>query len=787
MVSPARFFNLTHAPRYALPALLGMALATSVITRAQEPTLPAFPGAISSAESGHGETTKEESNKLDPAEIAAARDEVAATLAERRAALDEAGKDSSEADTVWQTQEIELWERLDRVYADQARSADHRVELEAEAAELAERQARRSETSTSINEIPTFAVLEKLYDQRDYFNHAARWLERDIENATDDLNAAEEALDERERERRATREKKEEDPANHLDDFLLAELRSRLAKETLRLRQHALDTLRLQESLIEPNLDLILPQVAWVKARLVHAEAEQRLRDEARAEHLENLREQLEDARDEVSRFSSDLAQAETRENVAKTLLDPRRDGQRVANSLLSLIGRQILRVEQAALVEQRRLDALHHTVDQDTKDDWAEQNETALRRLQNQRREHLSDLVRTRRQLQALRQQVDQDNAPDRATRDALERQLEITQQWIEVADREVSEINAMRNARRRLQEELDAGFSTFSVGEAWHETLRALKLAWEYELFTVDDQPVRVRSLLAVILLIVAGVLVARRISRMIGRLARSRLKWSRGRAAAWQTLFFYAFICFILLNIFSLFHLSLTQFSVISGALAVGLGFGSQNLINNFISGIILLVERPIAEGDLIEIDGAQLWVERIGMRSTVVRSFDNTHIVVPNSRLLEQPVTNWTLSDDVVRQKISVGVAYDSDTRKVDEILNSVLEKLDVVLAEPATLVLFDSFGDNSLNFLAIFHTRIEDRFEALTEVRHCIVDAFRSNGISIAFPQRDVHLDTSKPLQINLQSEAPEVPAKATSPAPEDEPELTRKSEPEPSR
>lgn len=125
------------------------------------------------------------------------------------------------------------------------------------------------------------------------------------------------------------------------------------------------------------------------------------------------------------------------------------------------------------------------------------------------------------------------------------------------------------------------------------------------------------------------------------------------------------------------FNSFHITLTQFSVVSGALAVGIGFGSRNLISNFISGIILLIERSVNQGDVIEIDGRQVTVERLGPRSTVVRTLDNTHMIVPNSRLLERTVVNWTLSDDVVRKHIRVGVAYDSPSRKVAELLQGIL--------------------------------------------------------------------------------------------------------------
>jgi potassium-dependent mechanosensitive channel len=191
------------------------------------------------------------------------------------------------------------------------------------------------------------------------------------------------------------------------------------------------------------------------------------------------------------------------------------------------------------------------------------------------------------------------------------------------------------------------------------------------------------------------------------------------------------------------------------VVSGALAVGIGFGSQNLIGNFISGIILLVERPINQGDVLEINGQQVTVESIGPRSTLVRSRDNTHVIVPNSRLLEENVVNLTLSDDVIRTRIHVGVAYGSPTRDVERLLEEVMTGLEGVMKEPAPFATFTDFADSSLAFEASFWSALEGRKKIESELRHRIAEAFTKAGIVMAFPQRDVHLETTKPLQVEI--------------------------------
>ena len=729
----------------------------------QDSVLPALPGTKNVGEQNAPvEATMAQDTMLDATAINAARLQVAATLKGRRevsaAATATGTSETSSDDQAWQAREINLWERLDSVYAEQLRAVSAREDLAAKVADLQNRQAQRTTPGRALIDAPTFERLEQLYDQRDYFTNAKDWWDRDLSDAKDDLREEETTFSDQERDRRAIREKSNADPAQFLGALRLAEISARIGLESVRLRHHTLDTMRVQASLAEPNLQCVLPELAWVKEHLVPSPDQADQRAAQRRERAEELRVKVETARQEVNRTSVELTRHEAGPNAAGVVaeLDPWRENRRLAGSRLSLLGRQLLRIEESQEVEEQRLAVLFETTEYETFKTWAAENTEQLRRLDSERRQVITDLMRSRRQSEAL--QIRLDAPPGDGETDlvaAFAREAAALQRWDLTAEQEVTELDGLRTVRRRLQEELDAHVAGFSWSGMWGGTGHAFSGVWNYELFTVGDQPVRLQTLLVVLVLVIGGLFLARRFSRFAGHLAVTRLKWSRGRSAAWQTLLFYAFTGFIILNIFGLFHLSLTQFTVISGALAVGLGFGSQNLINNFLSGIILLVERPIAEGDLIEVDGAQLWVENIGMRSTIVRSFDNTHVILPNSRLLDQPVTNWTLSDDVVRQKIAVGVAYGSDTRKVERVLQAVLADLEQVLTEPKPMILFDEFGDNALQFLVIFHTKIEDRFVALTEVRHAIVEAFVQDAIVIAFPQRDLHLDTSRPLEINL--------------------------------
>ena len=208
------------------------------------------------------------------------------------------------------------------------------------------------------------------------------------------------------------------------------------------------------------------------------------------------------------------------------------------------------------------------------------------------------------------------------------------------------------------------------------------------------------------------------------------------------------------------------AITRFPLASvgAALAIGVGFGSQNVMNNFISGLILMLERPIRADDLVEVEGNHGIVEHIGARSTRIRSTDGRHIIVPNSFFLENNVVNWTLSDDLLRSSVKVGIVYGAPTRLAEQLIQRVVSEDPDILPKPPHEIVFDDFGDNSLNFEVYFWARVRSPMAARrikSRMRFKLDDLFREHGIVIAFPQRDVHLDSLKPIEVRVLGEGPD--------------------------
>jgi small-conductance mechanosensitive channel len=282
--------------------------------------------------------------------------------------------------------------------------------------------------------------------------------------------------------------------------------------------------------------------------------------------------------------------------------------------------------------------------------------------------------------------------------------------------------------------------------------------RVLWDTLLFTAPGgQAITIGQLALVVALLVFGYLGSRFVGYLLGkRLAHTKMR--PDVVHVFKRIAFFTIFILVVLTALGLLGIPLTTFHFATGALAIGIGFGAQNIINNFISGWILMAERPIRIDDFIELDSATGVVEQVGNRSTRIRRSDGVHMLVPNSQLLERTVVNWTLVDREIRTTVRVGVAYGSPVQKVAELIQKAVAEQPESKAQPAPSVVFEDFGDNALIFDAYFWCDVGGE-KALREirsgVRFRISQLFDDNGIVIAFPQRDVHLDATKPLEIRM--------------------------------
>jgi small-conductance mechanosensitive channel len=264
----------------------------------------------------------------------------------------------------------------------------------------------------------------------------------------------------------------------------------------------------------------------------------------------------------------------------------------------------------------------------------------------------------------------------------------------------------------------------------------------------FTIGDITVEPASILLALAIMVAGLVAARLLTTWLDRRVLARTRMDSGVRNSVRTATGYAAVLTGFVVAVSAAGVDFSSIAIIAGALSVGIGFGLQSIVNNFVSGLILLAERPIKVGDWISVTGGEGTVRRINVRSTEIDTFDRGTVIVPNSSLISNPVLNWTHADSVGRVRVAVGVSYDADPHQVEKILLACARANGRVLTFPEPFVLFMNFGQSSLDFeVRVFIPDVMYVAIVGSELRFAIFKALNEAGISIPYPQQDVHVKT----------------------------------------
>ena len=283
-----------------------------------------------------------------------------------------------------------------------------------------------------------------------------------------------------------------------------------------------------------------------------------------------------------------------------------------------------------------------------------------------------------------------------------------------------------------------------------------------WSYS--TVVDGvtktvPITLANISLAVIVLVTTIIASRNLPGLLEVILLNRLPMDPGARYAYSAVCRYTITAIGIIIVFNTIGIKWANLQWLIAALGVGLGFGLQEVVANFICGLIVLFERPFRVGDTVTIGDISGTVSRIRIRATTVVDWDRKELIVPNKEFIVGRLINWSLSDKYIRIRIPVGIAYGSDTKLAEELLVQAAQKNPRVRSEPAPEAIFKGFGDNSLDFeLRVYIKGIDNWWPMLHELNVAIDNAFKEAGVTIAFPQRDVHLDATGPLEVRVVEE-----------------------------
>jgi potassium efflux system protein len=333
-----------------------------------------------------------------------------------------------------------------------------------------------------------------------------------------------------------------------------------------------------------------------------------------------------------------------------------------------------------------------------------------------------------------------------------------------VQVEEPEI-DLAALSEATRKLLNLMLVIVGFFGFWFVWSDIMPAFNVLDDVTLWhkpgTVAGEdalvPVTLADLFIALLIAFLTIIAMKRMPPLLEMLLLQRVNMTSGSRYTAKTLYTYAIVGVGLVAFFNVIGMDWSKVQWLFAALSVGIGFGLQEIVANFISGLIILFERPIRIGDVVTIGETEGTVTRIQIRATTIRTWDGMELLVPNKEFITGRLLNWTLSDQITRLNIPVGIAYGSDVQKAMLLMNAAARQNETILDDPAPYIFFNSFGDNALGLELRCYVGVQGhRIPAMTNLHEEINRLFNDAGISISFPQRDVHLDVSTPIDVRIQ-------------------------------
>jgi len=379
--------------------------------------------------------------------------------------------------------------------------------------------------------------------------------------------------------------------------------------------------------------------------------------------------------------------------------------------------------------------------------------------------------VMQRRLALQAARERI-------RDARQEKEQDAEVEGVQVQAEDPEI-DLAALSEQTRGLISMMLVIVGFFGFWFVWSDILQAFNVLdditlWHKPAVVAGEQtlvPVSLADLLMALLIAFLTYIAMKRLPPLLEILLLQRVNMTSGSRYTARTLTTYAIVGIGVITFFNVIGMDWSRVQWLFAALSVGIGFGLQEIVANFISGLIILFERPIRVGDVVTVGDTEGVVSRIQIRATTIRTWNGQELLVPNKEFITGRLLNWSLSDQITRINIPLGVAYGSDVQLAMKLMDDAARQHENIIEDPAPYVVFNGFGDNALQLeLRCYVGQQRHRVPAVTALHGAINDKFLAAGISISFPQQDVHLDTSRPLEVRLRRDDGPGPALDSAPS-----------------
>jgi potassium-dependent mechanosensitive channel len=673
-------------------------------------------------------------------EIVAKRKDVATQI-------DALGKQSADADgdVSAADDEREFLETLDGVYGEQQVRLEQRQELASEQAKAVQALDSFRKFGPTEPKPYSFLLLEDLRDELAAEEDHDDALAADLKPATQMLEAAQSHFAQAEKNRRKAQEEvaenKDPDRGGTLTAALkLAQRDSQIAKELIVVRRLEVEVRGLRRDVsasrrtqLTETISQIGEDVHFTKADLQDRLKELTASDAELAAKIKESQSRVKRSEPQQAADLKDLREqraAPAIVELATASWRVARDAQQIETSLLN---ERLGDNKRLRHYWECRYEVENGTAKPAEIAEWHESLREFVDELRDNRRSLDQRIEATRLEQAKIVQRMRDEDDP--AVKKWGDFQCAQWQELREACETDLVQLKVSERWSGRFLDELEAKLEPRGK-DTWQAMAKQrFEAVWSCELVNVNDQPITVGKIANLILCLSLGVVSAKVLSRLLGRQLLRRCGLNEGASHAVQSIAFYSLAVLFGVLSFQLVHIPLAAFAFLGGAVAIAIGFGSQDIANNFMSGIILLAEQPIRVGDIIVVDGVHGTVNHIGPRSTRIKTDANHEMIVPNSKLLSDKVTNLTLSDKLVQTTVAVTLPSKMPVRQAKLLLMQSALSHPAVLKEPRPIVLFKQFAAASMDFELYFWLQLDDEMRAAvaqSEVRESINELFQQN-------------------------------------------------------